>query len=344
MRTVPFIDALTAASVLWDGKESPDVRTSAQLRLFLNRRAPQMWEQFPWPEWTRIERRFFAPAYGTVSNATPQVVYYGPPDGYYQALVRSDVINTPPATESGGVFTTDPTWALLPVCDDLEEWDSTESYDTPDRVVHPTSRRRFQAVGANSAVEPGAASGWEDYWGEIFDFFRGVSLDQDVQTPIGECFKAYNSDPRALCGCRPQELHRENIREGILIKADVTSAWLKFRERAPSWTGEPYAAPTTYAEDDQAWDPDTGDFYKSLQDDNTGHDVTDADWWEVVPFPYVLRDAAPQAAYADMLRLDGQHEKVRGEEQEAFRLLRREFDKLERQQGQTAPLPVRTRC
>ncbi len=247
--------------------------------------------------------------------------------------------NRPPVDDNGE--TDFFAWAEVPPCT-VEEWDSAAAYVAGEWVKHPTSLRVFQArVDVAAGLEPTVSVDWADSWGEVFEFFRVIEHEQDGEIAIGECFEVFDIDPRLTC-TRPARLSKEIIREGILIRESNTP-WLRFRERAPAWEGEVYAEDETYALDDQVYDPTEGDFFKSLVAGNSGNAVTDATKWERIDFPYVLRDAAAQGAYADMIRMDGQHDKFLSEDREARRLLRREFDKLERQQGQHKALPVRTR-
>lgn len=46
-----------------------------------------------------------------------------------------------------------------------------------------------------------------------------------------------------------------------------------------------YAGGTTYEEDYITYDPTQDEFYKSIQNSNTGNAVTDTDWWEVADDP-----------------------------------------------------------
>lgn len=352
MRRVTFQSVLAAASILWEGKSSPDVRTAAQLNVFLNRRATEFWERFAWPEWCPTERRFFGDIFDAEELISAGDVRYWPlTDAYYQVIgVMGGEPGTPgePADADDETDTTQ--WALLPAVTDPEDWDVDTEYSQGDMVRHPQTLRRFQArQDMGAGIEPGTGSFWQDYWGEVFDFYRVIPFEQPGETPIGECFKVYAEDPRLVCN--PCELGKDILQEGIRVRGSNNVVWLRFRERAPSWLGNPWSAETTYETSlnsqpstlNQSWDSTTGDFYRSLQADNLNHAVTDTAYWERIEFPYVLRDAVPQAAYADMLRLDGQHEKFTGEAREAERLLRREFDKLERQSGQHGRLPVQTR-
>lgn len=341
MRRVSYQSVLARASMLWDGKSSPDARTAAQLGVFINRRAVEFWETYPWPEWCPTERRFFAPIQdATVLKTSPDVIYDPETDAYYQCLDAANGSYGPPTDGNGTIdyqF-----WAALPVASRLELWDDTAEYALGAQVQHPVSLRQFQARQAVGAgIEPGA-EGSADYWGEIFGWYRVIPLEQAGETVIGECLKVWSGDPRVG---KPLELAKEIIQEGVLVRGTANTVWIRLRERAPSWEAPAgnYSATATYSEDDQVWSSAEGDYFRSLIDSNTGNALTDTTKWERIAFPYVLRDCVAQGAYADMLRMDGQHDKFTTEDAEARRLLRREFDKLERQQGQHRPLPVRTR-
>lgn len=344
MRRVSFKSVLSSASILWDGKVSPDARTAAQLGEFINRRAVEFWEAFPWPAWCPTERRFFAPIYDATviaadGIASPDVRYYPPSKAYYQCLCPSPVAAGAPADTDGNVSTSQ--WAQVPMpCGDLTDWNADDTYSEGDQRQHPVTLRKYQARQDMSAgIEPGTEGG--DYWGEIFAFFRVIPFEQADQTPIGECLKIWTADPRLCRGC---EVDKEIIQEGVLVRGGHNVVWTRFRERAPSWTGAEgnHSLTVTYALAAQVWS--AVDYYQSLTAGNLGNALTDTTKWLRLDFPYVLHDAVAQAAYADLLMLDGQHEKFDGAMKEAKRLLHRQFDKLERQQGQHRPLPVQVRC
>ena len=60
-------------------------------------------------------------------------------------------------------------------------------------------------------------------------------------------------------------------------------------------------------------------------------------------FPYIFRDCVPQAALASGLRADEELEKSQAELAEAARLLKVQFDLVERQEGQSTQMKVRQR-
>lgn len=66
-----------------------------------------------------------------------------------------------------------------------------------------------------------------------------------------------------------------------------------------------YAAGTTYAEDDEVYDPTTDIYYISLQDANTGNDITDTDWWEPVTTldKYISQEQTGQTIIGNVLHM-----------------------------------------
>ena len=143
-----------------------------------------------------------------------------------------------------------------------------------------------------------------------------VDFDQSLQTPIGRVFKVYLADPDLNRG--PLDTPFKLSSKGIHVGFDHGSTvFIKFGKRAPSFTIIPYAGATTYAKDAVVFDPASGNCYVSLQAANTGNALTNAAFWALQPFPFVIADAVVRGAYSECLRDMGQADKAAVEEQGA---------------------------
>jgi len=139
-------------------------------------------------------------------------------------------------------------------------------------------------------------------------------------TDIGKVLKVYVTDPRVSDGPfdTPFRLEETNIHVGF---DHGTQVWIKFMSRPNIYTLTVWDATTTYATGDLVYDPVSGNDYTSAQDANTNHDVTDTDWWSLVPFPFVIAEPVWRGAYSDALRDEGQTAKAQAEEQAAMQEL-----------------------
>jgi len=157
-----------------------------------------------------------------------------------------------------------------------------------------------------------------------------VDYEETNKTPIGRVYKVYLLDPDLVRG--PVDTPFRLLANGIHVGFDHGSTvFIKFTTRAPKFTAIPYDATKTYDTDDLAYSPQRGNCYKSVQDANTGNQLTDTDWWALQEFPVALADPVVRGAYSDALRDEGQTDKAGVEEQGAGQ------QGVERGQAYTAP-------
>jgi hypothetical protein len=321
----------------------PTAENAAMLNRFINSRYREFFERFFFPEWTVVEKRTFRPAYDSASTYTAtQEVYYPATQQYYLAL-RSVPITTPPATGSNGEYTTNTTyWAdALPEYS-APDWSSTTAYAEGDQVYQPTDGKFYQCHAASTNNEPPNAT----YWGELVEFQRDIdftasatSNQGETATGIGEVKAVWTRHPYIHEDACP--IAYDVTSDGIIVRGTATVVWLEFRLRPNEFTGSTWAS-GSFAAGDQVYYTTTGEYYVCI-DDATSEVPTNTAFWTKLDFPYVLKDAVAQAAYADLLKATGKTSKWMEEMREAGRLLQREFDKLERMQGQTTSLNVMTR-
>lgn len=343
MRRVSYQSVLQKASQLWLGQPAPGSDDAAQLNTLINFRATPYWEYAYWPEITPAERRQFRPSWDGVttyaaSTGTAAVeVYFATSDKYYQSLVGAN-LNNPPAT--GTDFTENSAfWAESKASYTGEDWATGQVEAVGDVRRNPADNRYYQCFNAHTA---GATFDYTKFC-ILTPFVRNIDFQQAGATVIGEVKDVWDRDPYVYGRGERSTLPFDITDQGVIVRGVNTVVWVEFRKRVPVWTGPIYSATATYQLADQAYDPVSGDYYSSLIANNTGNPVSDGTKWSRIEFPYFLRDAVPQAAYADCLRIDGKTDQYEAELGIADGMIKREAVKLELKQGQARPLPVRTR-
>jgi hypothetical protein len=340
MRRVTFKSVLQKASALYLGNPTPNAATTAALNVHINKRASECWESFFWPEWTVTEARTFRNVWSAVTAYTAGTeVYYRPAKKYAVALTSST--GQAPFTLSGGVYVANTAyWAESQGSYSASDYSSTRTYVRGEAVYYPDTDKWYQLFAATST---GNAPTDTTKWGELVRFKRNIDLEQSWETNvIGEFAGIYDDHPEL--NSNAEEIPFTLGTSGAAIVAGTANiVYVRYRQRVSTWTGATFSSSSAYASGVTVYDDTLGDFYTSITSVSAGSSLTDTAKWTRVAFPYVFRDAVPQLAYADMLRGDGMNEKAALELAEGFRALRREFDKIERQQKQHKPLNVKTR-
>ncbi len=340
MRAIPYSDVLAKVEARWLGSQGDfSAQDESTARTFINTWAQQLWEESWWPEWKLTEERTFRPAwavatiYGAPSATAAVEVYHVRTRKYAQSL-RSGNVGNIPFTDSG--VENSAYWA-----------ESQSSYTGNDYaagdfsvgtiVRNPEDARFYQCHTAHS----GGATLDATKFGILTAFRRSIDYEQTGETEIGTVRAVWDRDPQVYFGAA-DELEFD-LADKIYVTggSDNGAVWLEFLRRPPVWTGDAWSADTAYAIDDQVYDSGEGDFFKSLQGSNTNHAVTDAAYWERIEFPWVLRDAVAQGAYAEMLRGSGELESAAVEEARANGYARDAFALLYRRQRQSRRLPMR---
>lgn len=340
MRRIAYNTILQRAASLYLGNPTPDSKAATAFNVHINKRAQECWESFFWPEWTIVEARTFRLAWNAATTYTAATeVYYRPAGKYAVALTGST--NQPPFTLSGGQWVENNAyWAESSALYDADEYVAATAYTRGAQVFYPTTGKWYQLYAASSTGNPPTDT---TKWGELVRFLANIALDQSWQTnTIGEIEGIYDDDPDRNFAASKLDFKLRDV--GAVLDPDdgLGEVFVKFRRRCPDWSGATYTSGgATIASGTTVYDSGTGDFYTALATTNAV--VTDTTNFVRVDFPYVFRDAVAQLVYADMLRGDGMNEKAALEVAEGFRCLRREFDKIERQQGQHKQLNVKVR-
>jgi hypothetical protein len=304
MNRVRFSEVLDAASSLAAGKPYTDTsrEITAGLRRWINRAAQEFWTIGPWPEWSHTEQRWFAPfwdlnevitTYSTLSE--PVWRFYAPDNTYYQVLAEPQPLLPPPDDEVN--------WAPAALVYSGDYYDNATSYTLGDVVQSPYNARFYQGLtvaptSLDTSDDPTAQG-----WGVLTTWINRIEFSQTGKRTIGTVLGIFAEDPRTNANAERFRWSLDPL--GVVVYTHATSVWVTYRLPAPDWSGSTYAAGTTYAADEQVWSAEQGDYYRSLQDANTGHAVTDTAWWERIDFPRVLRDAVADVAAAMSLRTDG---------------------------------------
>jgi hypothetical protein len=323
------------------GASAANAQTIAALDIHLNKRAGECWERFFWPEWTIVEPRTFREPWNSASTyAALDERYYRPAQKYAVALTAST--GQAPYSLSGGSYVINSAyWAEVATSYAADNYASTRTYVRGEFAYYPETDTYYALFAATST---GNAPTDATKWGELPRFKRNLEHEQAwEETVIGEFKNIWDDDPeRNADAC---EIKFVLASEGAIVRGDQGRVYAEFRTRVPEWTGATFSAGThaSAAAGTQVYDNALGDYYQALIT-TPGADLTDATKWLRLDFPYVLREAVPQLAYADLLRGDGMNEKAFALELgEGWRLLNREFDKIERQQKQHKTLNVRMR-
>lgn len=352
MRRVAYITVLDRVAGLLQGLAGAsgggvrglDRTDAAVANSFINLALKECWESFPWPEVMAVERRMFRPVWasGTVYTAGQQVFFWGT-RGYFQAL-KTTVAGQAPATGTGGSWTVNTAyWACVrgTALEGASCWDSTVAYVAGDRVYQSGDGKVYQAHTANTNHAPPNGT----YWGEVLDFVRNIALAQAGETAISLAQRVYDADPRVCDPARvaDHEQRFDLFADGIVVRGDVTVVWVKFWPLPGSYTGNAWAAGSTYAADDQVYFTD-GDFWRCVTATVAGESPVSAPAkWERVDFPAWLGEAVAWRVFGEMAKLHGSDEDSGMGLSMAAGQLAGEMDRVERQQGQAGQMRVLTR-
>lgn len=227
-----------------------------------------------------------------------------------------------------------------------DDWNSTTAYTASgaagNTVYQPLDGEYYQCILANTNQSPPNAT----YWGVLnpferdIDFEPGATSNQGTTaTTIGEVKGVWDANP--WISENPFPVRYDTTSDGLVVRGPDNVVWVEFRLRPNDFTGSTWAS-GSFAVGDQVYYSTTGEYYVCIATATT-QAPTDTTKWTKLDFPYVLKDCVAQAAYGDLLKVTGKTSKWGTELNEAFRLLQREFDKIERQQGQTNNLNVQMR-
>lgn len=215
---------------------------------------------------------------------------------------------------------------------------SMQAYPVGAEVYHAASDTYYRALTPSPPPsEPSAGTEWE----VLTDFARYIELSQAGLTEIAEAVCVTDLDPTT--NDFPKEIPFTTGIHGIHLPASITgtSVWLRYRTAPTTYTSTPWTA-QNYAAGARVYHAGTGECYTARTSATQSDIPGTADLWVLTPFPYVLSPYVVQAAYADALREDGQHERARAELGIAREYLDDAMAKVVVTQGHTARYAIVT--
>lgn len=170
-----------------------------------------------------------------------------------------------------------------------------------------------------------------------------IDLNQAGETDIGEVFNVWNKSPKA--NQDQVEMTWYLSENGIQISESTTPVWVYYRKTPIELTGEQYSQSTSYVSGDQAYDTTLKDFYVANQAVASGADNspnTQPSYWDKVSIPKIFEDYLIRGAVSDYLRHNGEYDRARIAEKDASDVIEHEILKLQKTQGQTTRIEVKT--
>lgn len=173
-------------------------------------------------------------------------------------------------------------------------WYADVDYTIGDEVYY-LPNETYYAVTANPAT--GVLPTDTDFWEEIETLDRYLEYDQYGKQLIGQIRAIYGSSPRLGTpviewGLSPSGLGLD------LPYVTGNTVWITYTPIPPQFSSEQHDAGTAYLRGDTVYDLDTDSSYRALVD-NTGHDVTDNQYWLLQEFPYILSEYVTYAVASD---------------------------------------------
>ena len=339
MLTVNYIDVLNRACDLcglprYGTLSSTD---NARLQTFISKRLEQAVRYHFWPDWMRLEERFYRANYasGTTYSAptttSATVIYYPPSARYYQNL-KSTTGNAPATLTSGAYVTSLTYWADAATSYSGSDWAASTAYTQGTIVRRPDDGYYYQCHTAHTS----SSSFDSTKFGALVPFDRYIAYSQTGQTVIGDVIEVWDKSPRIYKGAR--EVGYELSNNGIQIREDYNSVWLWYRLVIPRLSGSAYSATATYAVGDQVYFSSAtvpGNFYDCVTATSAGESPSSASAkWSIVNIPRMFEDYLSWGAYADWLTGEGQNDKAMAEDRRAQQWLAREVGILTRQEQQ----------
>lgn len=305
MRTVTFKSILhgTAQRLGFDPARDLNSVRAASLTEYINTRLKEGWEFEFWPEWTVISQRQYrlnwliASAYAAPTAEAAVEVYYPPAQKYYQALQGST--GQVPANLVNGAYVVNATyWAETALSYSADAWQTGVAYLLGDQVLNPEDGRYYQCFSPHLA---GASIDLTQF-GLLTPFDKFIAYQQTGLGLIAEVRACYRNNPRIQTRT-PGRINFVPSDNGIQLPSDAPAIiFVEYRLPPPLFNSCSWNAATTYNNCDVAYSATTGECYRSVQDGNLNHAVTDVAWWKKVNFPAILADFVKRCAVSDGLR------------------------------------------
>lgn len=276
----------------------------AMLRSLADRRLAMAWEMERWPDLMRVEKRFFRAAWlaGTTYAAGDER-YYTPAGKYFQSLRSSNTGNAP-ATGSDYGTENSAYWAECRTSYSASPWVTGTDYAVGDQVLYGVTGEYYQCHTAHTSsgtLVPDATGG-NERWGVLRRFDRYVAWEQSGLTALGRVFRVLSDNPRVTT--RTQEYEFEESENGVQVVSPVMSAWLEYRIRRPSLTGDRWDEDAAYGVGAQVFfeDAGVGRFYDCASVTTAGQSPsTHAAKWDEVEVPRLFGGYMARGVYSDWL-------------------------------------------
>jgi hypothetical protein len=306
IRRVDYVDLLQH-SARCAGLD-PDTLSTGEFRdfrLFHSDRLQRIWEARDWVEIKPVEKRYFRDLYASATSyAAGAEVFYAGPRAYYQMLRTGGVSGQAPATLSGTWIPNLAYWAECQTEYTADEYEASATYVQGDQVYYSVTDRYYQLFAATST---GNLPTDTSKWGVLTPFDRYVAYAQTGLTAFDQAFAAYDRDPELDGRARALTAFQSEL--GLQVMDDVPWAWVDFRRRVPSLSGDTWDSTATYAVGDQAYFSSgtaRGNFYDCITATSAGESpLTAAAKWSLVQIPFAFRGWLIHGAAADYARPDG---------------------------------------
>ena len=314
MRTIPYSSLERGlAAIAGIDVNNLLAHEKAQFAEYINDATKFVWEHYPWPETTRVEKRYFRPLWVEGQNyEIGDEVFFN--KKYYRKFADYQT-NTSEIWEDKENWTdASRNWFPFVSPDESSVWHQTgDRFDVDDYreeglyatgalvsfeekvylcIKTPTGDPTDPTSQFTNFSQNGIGLSNPSYWQEVdTTFYRYIGYDQEGKSVIGTLFSVHTDDPRYYSST---PLNWQLGREGVYINLpfETNEVWVKFREEPPTYSSG------------------------------------DSD----IPVLNYLASAIKAYAYRSFLISDGQNEKAMLQEQMALDLLVKEIDKLVHQQ------------
>lgn len=343
IETVDYIDVRNAAAQLAGlDPANLDDQEANTFKVHISNRFKTIYEQRQWPEFNRLEERWFRDEWLTGSTyALGDQVYYTPSKKYYQSLQASNSGNAPatgdPLVENSAF------WAELKVSYPSTIWDSATSYAIGEQVLYQPTALEYQAIVATT---PGDLPTDDTKFGPLVEFDRYIPWSQTGKTDLGQVQAMWDANRRI--NKDSAEISFEESENGAQsLETVTTSVWIDYRIRFKRLNGADYDSTSTYVSGDQVYFSDSttpGNFYNANQTVAVSESPSSAATkWDKIIIPVRFEQYLIYGSYADWLDTEGQAEKAKGAESMATKAKEHQFMVLSGQQQQRRKLKVLVR-
>lgn len=310
---------------------------NAAIKAYLDTRLKKIWEIYPWPDLTRVEKRYFRTLYSAgTTYAAGTEVYYPTEKKYYQAL-KSTTGNAP---------TTLTHWSESKQKYSGDLWVAGAAYVAGDIIEYASDSLFYACHTAHTSsgtLIPTATSG-NSRWGVLTELDKYVAWQQSGKNKIGDIIEVWDSNPKTDNKAEPENYYQSE--NGIQVINGPDIVYVEYRQEVPSVFYTTWISGTAYLLGDVVRYPATGaDF--SLYEAQTAHTATanndpsdgTADW-QIIDIPRDFKSYLSHGAAADILISDEKEGLAAVQQSLADKSLADLLDKFERQESQTKQMKV----